>query len=143
LRAFHNIAFRLTTSPEGLQRNLLIGVDFEERVQPGDMQKVLHLLVDMDKLHLASPLPHRAVTANQFAHAVAVNEIHAREIDQEFPVAVAGHDMDEVTELRAAITQRESPNSINYDDSIKFSCGDLNTHSEVATFSFRAELYVA
>ncbi len=132
----------LSTSPEGLQRTLLLAVDFEEGVQPGDLKEVLHVLVGMDKLHLASPLPDGVITSNQFTHAIAVNKIHAREIEQEFLVALPGQDIDQVTELCATISQRESPNRINYNDSVEFSCSDLKTHREVATFCFRAELYI-
>jgi len=54
----------LSTFPEGLQRNLLFAVDLEKGVQPGNLKQVLHSFVYMDKFHLASPLPDRAVTAD-------------------------------------------------------------------------------
>ena len=77
LGAFRN-RFSLSVSPEGLQRNLFLAVDFEEGVEPGDLKKVLHFLVDMDKLHLACPLPDGAITPDQLAHAITIHEIHAR-----------------------------------------------------------------
>jgi len=40
----------------------------------------------------------------QFAQAIAVNEIHAREVDQKLLVAVAGEDMNKVAQLSAAVT---------------------------------------
>jgi hypothetical protein len=124
------VSFHLSMSPEGLQCSLLLAVDFEEGVQPCDLKKAMHFLVDMDKFHLASPLPDYAITPDQFAHAIAVNEIHACEIEQEFPITVARKYVYQVAQLRAAITQRESPNRVNYNDSLELACGDLKTHNE-------------
>ena len=135
--------FSLSVSPEGLQRNLLLAVDFEEGVEPGDLKKVLHFLVDMDKLHLACLLPDGAITPDQLAYAIAIHEIHAREIEQEFLMAVAGEDVYQVTQLRATITQCESSNRVNYNDSVDLSCGDLKTHGEFARFYYRPESYIA
>jgi hypothetical protein len=75
----------LCTFLEGSQRNLLLAVDFEEGIQPRDLKEVRHSLVDLDKFHLASPLPDDAIASDQLAHAVAVYVIHSGEIDQEFP----------------------------------------------------------
>jgi hypothetical protein len=58
----------------------------------------------MDKLHVAARLPDTAKAPGQFAQAIAVNEIHAREIDQKLLVAVAGEDMNKVAQLSAAVT---------------------------------------
>jgi hypothetical protein len=129
-------SFALSPSSEGLQRNLLLAIDFEEGVQPGELKKVLHVFVEVHKFHFTSPLPDRAITANQFTHAIAVNEIHTLEIEQKFLMAVAGQDVDQVTELRATVTQRESSNRINHSDPVELSCGDLKTHGGFATFCF-------
>jgi hypothetical protein len=58
----------------------------------------------MDKFHVAARLPHAAKTPCQFAQAIAVNEIHAFEIDQELLVAVAGEDMNKVAQLSATVS---------------------------------------
>jgi hypothetical protein len=94
----------LSTSPEGLQRNLLLAVDFEKGVQAGDLKKVLYFLVDVDKFHLSSLLPDDAITPDQFSHTIAVNEIHAREIEQECFMALAGKDVYQITQSGATIT---------------------------------------
>ncbi len=63
---------------EGSQSDLLVAVDFKEGVQPRDPKEVRHSLVELGKLHLASPLPNHAITSNQFAHAVAVHVNNSR-----------------------------------------------------------------
>lgn len=82
----------------------------------------------MDKFHLAARLPDAAKAPGQFAQAIAVNEIHALEIDQELLVAVAGEDMNQVAQLSATVRQRESSHNINHDDAIALSRCDLKTH---------------
>jgi hypothetical protein len=82
---------------EGSQRDLLLAVDFEEGVQPRDLKKVRNSLVELGKFHLASPLPDHAIASDQFAHAVAVDVIHSREIKQKFLVAGVGEDVYQVT----------------------------------------------
>jgi hypothetical protein len=59
-----------------LQCHLLVVVDFEDRVHTSDLKQILHSL---------------------FAHAITVDEIHARQIEQEVFVTIAGEDMYEVT----------------------------------------------
>jgi hypothetical protein len=81
------------------------------------------------KLHIAADLPDDAVTARQFPQAVAVDEVHARKIDQELLAAVAGEDVDEVAQLSAAVTQREPSHHIHYNNVIELSGGNLETHS--------------
>ena len=63
---------------ESLQGDLLVAVDFKEGVDARDPKEVRHSLVELGKLHLASPLPDDAITSNQFAHAVAVDVINSR-----------------------------------------------------------------
>jgi len=126
----------LCTFLEGSQRDLLLAVDFEEGVQPRDLKEVRHSLVDLGKFHLASPLPDDAIASDEFAHAIAVYVIHSGEIEQEFLVAGVGEDVYQVTQLRATITQREFANSVNYNDSVELSCGDLKTHGDLARLCF-------
>jgi hypothetical protein len=57
---------------ERAQRDLLLAVDVEQRVQPGEFEQVRHSLAEPGKFHLASALPDDAVASHQFAHAVAV-----------------------------------------------------------------------
>lgn len=128
----------LCTFLEGSQRDLLLAVDFEEGVQPRDLKEVRHSLVDLGKFHLASPLPDDAIASDEFAHAIAVYVIHSGEIEQEFLVAGVGEDVYQVTQLRATITQREFANSVNYNDSVELSCGDLKTHGDLARLCFPA-----
>src|SRR5438270_10189777 len=130
----------LCTFLEGLQRDLFLAIDFEEGVQPRDLKEVRHYLVDLSKFHLASPLPDDAVTSDEFAHAVAVYVIHSGEIEQELLVAGVAEDMYQVTQLRATITQGESANSVNYNDSVELSCGDLKTHGDLARLYFPARI---
>ena len=75
------ISQHLCAGLEGAQRDLLLAVDFEECVQPRDLEKVSDSLVDLDKFHLASPLSDGGKTSDQFAHAIAVHVIHSREIE--------------------------------------------------------------
>jgi hypothetical protein len=82
----------------------------------------------MDQFHVAARLPDTAKAAGQFAQAIAVNEIHAREIDQELFVAVAGVDMNKVAQLSATVSQRESSHNIDHNDAISLSRCDLKTH---------------
>jgi hypothetical protein len=82
----------------------------------------------MDKFHVAARLPDAAKAAGQFAQAIAVNEIHALEIDQELLVAVAGEHMNKVAQLSATISQRESSHNIDHNDAIVLSRCDLKTH---------------
>src|SRR5438105_3884713 len=85
----------LSPLPERLQRRLFRAVDFEEIDQPGQLQQGAHSLLDMDEFHLAAHLPDHAVTSGQFAQAIAVHEIHAREVDQELLAAVSGEDVNQ------------------------------------------------
>ena len=79
----------------------------------------------MDKFHVAARLPDAAKAPGQFAQAIAVNEIHALEIDQELLVAVAGEDMNKVAQLSATVSQRESSHNVNHNDAINLSRCDL------------------
>jgi hypothetical protein len=139
-----SVSFRrnLTASPESSQGGRLVAVDIEERVQPGELKKVLHPLVDVDKLKLASPLPDDGITPDQLAHTIAVNQVHAREIKQELSMSCVAEDVDQVTQLRATVNQGEPPNRVNDDDSVKLSCSDRKTHGESATICFHAESYI-
>ena len=133
----------LCTFLKGSQRNLLLAKDFEEGIQPRELKKVRHSLVDLDKLHHASPLPDDAIASDQLAHAVAVYVIHSGEIDQEFLVAGVAEDVYQVTQLRATIAQREFANSVNYNDPVELSCGDLKTHGDLAGLCFPARNYTS
>ena len=90
-------------SPERFESSVLLGVDIEQVVDPGHLKQGLHPRVDVDKFHFSAQLPDAAKAAGQFAQAITVNEINAREIDQELLVAVAGEDMDEVAQLRSTV----------------------------------------
>ena len=68
-------------------------MDLVKVLYPGHLKKSLHPRVDMDKFHVTSHLPDAAKAPGQFAQAIAVNEVHALEIDQELLVAVADEDM--------------------------------------------------
>jgi hypothetical protein len=74
-------------------------------------------------------LPDAAKAPRQFAQAVAVNEIYASEIDEEPFVAVAGKDMNQVAQLSATVSQRESSHHIDHNDAIVLSRCDLKIHS--------------
>jgi len=82
----------------------------------------------MDKFHVAARLPDAAKAPGQFAQAIAINEIHALEIDQELLVAVAGKDMNKIAQLSATVSQGESSHNIDHNDSITLSRCDLKTH---------------
>ena len=107
---------------------MLLGVDVEQVIYPGHLKQGLHSRIDMDKFHVAACLPYAAKAPGQFAQAVAVNEIHAREIDQELLVAVAGEDMNQVAQLSAAVSQRQSSYNIDHNDTIVLPRCDLKTH---------------
>jgi hypothetical protein len=126
----------LRASLEGAQRNPLLAVDVEERVQPCHLEEVSYSLVDLDKFHLASPLSDGAETSHQFPHATAVHVIHSREIEQESFVAGTGENVYQVPQLRAAVACREFANKVHYNDSVEFSCGDFKAHGEFARFCF-------
>ena len=133
----------LTLSPERFQRSRLFAVDFKQSVEPREFQQVLHFLADLHQLQLPAPLPDDAIAAHQFSHAVAIDELHTRQIEQKFLVALARQNMDQVAELGAAVTQRESPHRVNHHDPVKLSRADVKTHGESATFCLRAESYLA
>jgi hypothetical protein len=95
----------------------------------------------MDKFHVAARLPDAAKAPGQFAQAIAVNEIHAREVDQELLVAVAGEDMNKVAELSATVSQRESSHNIDHNDAVTLSRCDLKTHTCFAGWLFLPESY--
>src|SRR5260370_3369857 len=134
----------LPASLEGAQRDPLLAVDFEERVQPCHLEEVSYSFVDLDKFHLASPLSDGAETSHQFAHATAVHVIHSREVDEESFVAGTGENVYQVSQLRASVACREFANNVHYNDSVELSCGDFKAHGEFARFcSFRAESYTA
>src|ERR1700747_2012327 len=82
----------------------------------------------MNKFQVPSRLPDAAKAAGQFAQAIAVNEIHPLEIDQELLVAVAGEDMNKVAQLSATVSQGESSYNIDHNDAINLSRCDLKTH---------------
>ena len=87
---------KLSASLEGVQRDSLVAVDLEERVQPCHLEKVSYSFVDLEKFHLASSLSDGAETSHQFAHATAVDVIHVREVEQEFFVAGTGKNVYQV-----------------------------------------------
>ena len=126
----------LPASLEGAQRDPLLAVDFEERVQPCHLEEVSYSFVDLDKFHLASPLSDGAETSHQFAHATAVHVIHSREIDEESFVAGTGENVYQVSQLRASVACREFANNVHYNDSVELSCGDFKAHGEFARFCF-------
>jgi len=111
-------------------------VDIEYVVYPGHLKKGLHPSVDMYKFHVAARLPGAAKASSQFAQAIAVNEIHPLEIDQEFLVAVASEDVNQVAQLSTAVSQRESPHNIDHNDAIVLSRCDLKTHVCLAGWLF-------
>jgi hypothetical protein len=82
----------------------------------------------MYKFHVAARLPGAAKASSQFAQAIAVNEIHPLEIDQELLMAIASEDMNKVAQLSATLSQRESPHYIDHNDAIALSRCDLKTH---------------
>ena len=120
---------------------MLLGVNLEQGVYPGHLKKGLHPRVDMDKFHVAARLPDAAKASGQFAQAIAVNEIHALEIDQELLVAVAGEDMNQVAQLSATVSQRESSHNIHHNDAIALSRCNLKTHICFAGWFFLPESY--
>jgi hypothetical protein len=95
----------------------------------------------MYKFHVAARLPGAAKASSQFAQAIAVNEIHPLEIDQEFLVAVASEDVNQVAQLSTAVSQRESPHNIDHNDAIALSRCDLKTHICLAGWLFFPESY--
>ena len=90
----------------------------------------------MDKFHVAARLPDTAKAAGQFAQAIAVNEIHALEIDQELLVPVAGEHMNKVAQLSATISQGESSHNIDHNDAIALPRCDLKAHIGLARWLF-------
>jgi hypothetical protein len=95
----------------------------------------------MDQFHVAARLPDAAKAPGQFAQAIAVNEIHALEIDQELLMPVAGEDMNQIAQLSATVSQRESSHNIHHNDAIAFSRCDLKTHIGFAGWLFLPESY--
>src|ERR1041384_8416975 len=95
----------------------------------------------MDKFHVAARLPDTAKAAGQFATAIAVNEIHALEIDQELLVPVAGEHMNKVAQLSATISQGESSHNIDHNDAIALPRCDLKAHTCLARWLFLSESY--
>lgn len=116
---------------------MLLGVDVEQVVDPGHLEKRLYPWIDVDEFHVPSCLPDAAKAAGQFAQAVAVNEIYALEIDEEFFVTVAGKDMNQVAQLSATVSQRESSHHIDHNDAIALPGCDLKTHAWFAGGFFR------
>jgi hypothetical protein len=82
----------------------------------------------MNKFHVAARFPYTAKAPGQFAQAIAVNEIHPLEINQELLMAVASEDVNKVAQLSATVSQRESPHNIDHNDAIALSRCDLKTH---------------
>jgi hypothetical protein len=128
-------------SPERFESSVLLGVDIEQVVDPGHLKQGLHPRVDVDKFHFSARLPDAAKAAGQFAQAIAVNEIHALEIDQELLMAIAGKDMNKVAQLSATVSQRESSHNVNHNDAIALSRCDLKTHIRFAGWLFSPESY--
>src|SRR5260370_9081700 len=109
----------LPASLEGAQRDPLLAVDFEERVQPCHLEEVSYSFVDMDKFHLASSLSDGAETSHQLPHATAVHVIHSREIDQESFVAGTGQNVYQVPQLSAPLPCRAFANNGPYNHSFQ------------------------
>ena len=128
-------------SPECFESSVFLAVDIEQLVYPGHLKQGLHLRVDMDKFHVAACLPDAAKAPGQFAQAIAVNVIHALEINQELLVAAAGKDMNKVAQLRAAVRQREPSYHIDHNDAIALSRCDLKTHICLRGWLFLPESY--
>ena len=116
---------------------MLLGVDVEQVIYPGHLKQGLHSRIDMDKFHVAACLPYAAKAPGQFAQAVAVNEIHAREIDQELLVAVAGENMNQVAQLSETICQCQPSHNIDHNDAIALPRCDLKIHIVWLAFSCR------
>ena len=71
----------MKAASECLQSSMLVGMDLEEVDEPGEFKKRLYSRVDMNQFHLAAHLSDDAVAAGQFAQTIAVDEIHASQID--------------------------------------------------------------
>jgi len=126
--SFRHYESRPGRSPECFESSTLLGVNLEKGVYLGHLKKGLHPRVDMDKFHVAARLPDAAKAPGQFAQAIAVNEIHALQIDQELLMAVAVKDMNQVAQLSATVSQRESSHNIHHNDAIALSRCNLKTH---------------
>ena len=125
---------------ERLQSRWLRAVDFEQVNDPGQFQQGLHPLMDVDQFHLAADLPDDAVAPCQFAQAIAVHKVHAGEIDQKLPAAIAGEDMNKVAQPGAAVIQRHPSHNIHHHNAADFSGFNLNSHVGLLR-TFAAESY--
>ena len=112
-------------------------MDFKEIDEPGQLKKRSHFLMDMDQFHLATPLSDDAVTPRQFAQTIAIDELHAGQIDQKLFAAFAGEDVHQVAQLSAAIVQREPSRDVDNHDPIEFSGRDLKAHRRCSSLFLR------
>ncbi len=67
---------------------MLVGVNFEQCVDPGDLEQVVNFLGDVEQLQLAALPADRGIAADQLADAEAVDKVHLGQIQQEFFVAL-------------------------------------------------------
>src|SRR5271170_4094000 len=109
-------------------------MNLKQSNDPRELKQVLHSLIHVHQFHLPAILPDEAVTSHQLTHAVAIDEVHTRQVEQEFLMAVAGRDVNQVTELSAAVTQREPSHRVKHRDSVEFPRADLKTHGQFKTF---------
>lgn len=122
-------------SAEGLDGGLLGGMDVKQRDQAGHLKQGQHARVNVDEFHVSAGLADDAVAAGEFAETIAVDKVHASEVDKEPAASVAGVDVDEIAKLGVAVGDGEAANDVNHDDAIEFAGFDLKSHKRFGAFS--------
>src|SRR5712692_2364816 len=118
-------ACRLHETADG---SVLVGVDFKQCVNPGDLEQIVNLLGDVDQLQLAALLVDCGIAADQLADAEAVDEVHPGHIHQELFVALVNQDVQSVAERGAACSESELPAGVNHGHAQPLACTGLKNH---------------
>src|SRR5229473_3617719 len=105
------------TTPELKARHglRLVVVNVEHRVKLGDLKKIAHLFVKIQKLQFSALAFHEPVPAHQFPEPCAVEIAYCGQIEHEFLMALVKVFVDQISQQRAAVAERDSTVQVDYD----------------------------
>src|SRR5665647_1079542 len=110
---------------KALQGLVTILVDIEDLVQHGDLEDEEELVRDPAQLELAAEILRRDVAGQDLAHAEAVDELHAGEVEQDVPPAMVELGLDQAVEgFLRGVGAADLPLDVEDDDVPGLPCFD-------------------
>ena len=115
--------------PKRLQSDALVRTNIEDRGEVGNFEHVQHLLVQTGEFQISAGPTHHGVAAHQLADAIAIDELHSREIEDKFLSFIRAGDVNLVAKLGVTVRQGKFPRRLDHDDGAEFPCVDLKSHA--------------